>query len=102
VHKLGVSNIETLESGHLAADAKLLDKVEVCLTISFRDVSQQTAALTYHLQKPTAGHVVVLVYFEVLSQLFDSLGQNRHLSARAACIILVCLRAFNSGSLLLS
>lgn len=50
VHKLGVSMIRDLWSGHLAADAKFLDEIQVCLTIVFSDVTEQTAAFADHLQ----------------------------------------------------
>lgn len=60
----------------LAADAKLLDKSEVPLTVALGDVTQQTAALTDQLEQSATGHKVVLVGLEVLGQLLDALGHN--------------------------
>jgi hypothetical protein len=40
VHKLGVSNFETGESGHLAANAKFLDQIEVRFAVTGGDVAQ--------------------------------------------------------------
>lgn len=87
---------------HLAADAELLDEIQIRLAVTLRDVAQQTAAFADHLQQTTAGHVIVLVRLQVFSQFLDAFSQNGHLHAGAARVILMHLRAFDGGSLFLT
>lgn len=92
---------EILSLGTLAADAELLDQVQVRLAVALGDVAQQTAALANHLQQAAAGHKVMLVSLQVLGQLFDTLSQDSHLCAGAAGVVLMCLRALDGRSFLL-
>ena len=85
----------------LAADAELLDQIKVGLAVALGDVAQQAAAAANHLQQPAAGHKIVLIGLQMLGDLFDTIGQYSYLGARTARIILVYLRAFDSGRLLL-
>lgn len=86
----------------LAADAELLDQIKVGLAVALGDVAQQAAAAANHLQQPAAGHKVMLVDLQVLSNLFNALCQHGNLGARTASIILVGLRALDSRVLFLS
>lgn len=64
----------------LAADAELLDEVQVTLAVALSDVAQQTAALTDELQQTAAGCKVFFVDLEVLGQLLDALSINGYLN----------------------
>lgn len=83
----------------LATDAEFLNKIQICLAISFSNVAQQAAALADHLQQSTASHVVMLVSLQMLGNFLDALSQYGDLGAGPAGIVLMYLRAFDSGGL---
>ena len=64
----------------LLADAQLRDHVTVAVGVRLLQVIQKAAALADQHQKATAGAMVLLVHFEVLSQLANTLAQNRNLN----------------------
>src|SRR5665213_1957314 len=68
----------------LLADAQLCDHVTVAVRISLLEVIQKTAALADQHQKSAAGAMVLLVRFEVLGQLANTLAQNRDLDLGTA------------------
>ena len=45
--------------------------------------------MTYHLQKTTAGVVILLVNLDVFGELVDSLSENSDLNLRRTCVVLV-------------
>ena len=55
--------------------------------------------MTYHLQKTTAGVVILLVNLDVLSQLVDSLGENCDLYLGRTGILLVQTVSLDYGCL---
>ena len=81
----------------LAADTKFLDESQVRLAVPVRNIAEQTAALADHLQETAASHVVMLVGLQVLSDFLDAFRQDRNLGTGTTGVILVYLRAFNSG-----
>ena len=75
---------------HLAADAELLDEVEVCLTVFAGNVLQVALTLANELQQTATGCMILLVRLEVLSQFFDTLSfdTNLHSSATGVGFVL--------------
>src|SRR5262249_11931334 len=66
----------------LFADSKFLDNVFVTFGIVRLQIVQQTAPLADHHKQTAPGGVVLLVVFEVLSQLPDTLAQDCNLNFR--------------------
>jgi len=87
---------ETSSLYTLAANAELLDEIEVSLAVVCGDVLQVTLALTYELQQTAACGKVLLVHLEVFSQLFDALSCNTHLYSGATSVSLVTLQVLDN------
>lgn len=103
VHKLVVSaEAETSSLYTLAANAELLDKVEVCLTVFRGNVLQMALALTNELQQPTTSGKVLLVHLKVLSKFLDAFGGNANLYSCAASVAFALLQSLNGGLFLLT
>lgn len=101
VHKLGPVNAlwhawALVYTQILTADAKLLDKLQIALTVAGCDVAEQTATLTDELEETAAGSKVFLVDFEVLGEFLDSLSVDSNLNCGTAGIFTGRLHAFNS------
>ena len=54
--------------------------------------------MTYHLQKTTAGVVILLVNLDVFGELVDSLSENSDLNLRRTCVVLVKAVSLDYGS----
>src|SRR5919106_1597173 len=63
----------------LPAEAELADQLAVAVEVGGLHVPQQPAALPDQHQQAAAGVVVLAVVAQVLGQLVDPLGQQRHL-----------------------
>src|SRR5690349_14984945 len=70
----------------LAAQAEVGDQLGVAVLVGLLEVVQQLAALVDHLQKATAGVVILLVRFEVRRKAVDPLRQQCNLDFRGAGI----------------
>ena len=68
----------------LAAQTQALDDVVVLRTVHALEIIQQPAPLTHHDQQAAPGVEVLFVRLHVLGQVFDPLGQDRHLNRRRA------------------
>ena len=55
--------------------------------------------MTYHLQKTTAGVLILLVNLDVFGELVDSLSENSDLNLRRTCVVLVKAVSLDYGSL---
>src|SRR6516162_7747428 len=66
----------------LAAQAKALDQLPVALLILLLQIVQQPAPLADHHQQAAAGMEILLVRLEMIGQVLDALGQQRHLNLR--------------------
>src|SRR5688572_28064087 len=66
----------------LAAQTELADQRRVAAFILALEIVKQAAALGDESKQTTAGMVVLLVVLEVLGQVLDALGKNRHLDFR--------------------
>src|SRR5215472_14071381 len=66
----------------LFSDSKFLDNVFVTFGIVRLQIVQQTASLADHHKQTAPGGMVLLVVFEVLSQLPDTLAQDCNLNFR--------------------
>ena len=75
----------------LVPQAQFLDDLAVAVDIRALHVVQQTATLANHLEKATATVVILLVRAKMLSQVIDTLGEQRNLDAGRAAVGLVRL-----------
>jgi hypothetical protein len=66
----------------LLADSEFADNLAVTVCIALLQVIQQAATLAHKHQESAARTVVLLVLFEVLRQLANTLAQNRDLYLR--------------------
>lgn len=87
---------------HLAANAKLFDKVEIRLTVFACDVLEVALALSNQLQQTTACSKILFVDLEVLSKLLDAFGHNADLYSWATSVSFVTLQCFGNCFLLLT
>lgn len=60
----------------LLSQAKLFDDCTITVDVFFLEVVEHVAATTNHLEQTASGVMVVLVCFEVLGQVVDSLGED--------------------------
>src|SRR5215813_10014166 len=65
-----------------SANAELLDQILVARFVSVTEIIEQLTALADKLEQPTTGMVVIDVGFEMLGEIVDTLGQDRHLHFR--------------------
>src|SRR5262245_21435321 len=65
-----------------SADAELLDQILVARFVGTTQIIEQLTALADKLEQPTTRMVVLDVGFEMLSEIIDALGQDRHLHFR--------------------
>src|SRR6478752_10846064 len=65
-----------------SADTELLDQALVARFVRATQIVEQLAALSHHLEQSATGMVVFDVSLEMLSQIIDALGQDRHLHFR--------------------
>jgi hypothetical protein len=84
---LGPRQFEGASLCTLAAQAKLLDKIQVSLGIFLSNKLKITAALANHLQQATAGCKIFFVDLKVLGKLLDALGQNANLDGGRTGVI---------------
>ena len=82
----------------LLADAQLADYVAVAVRVVRLQVIQQATALADEHQETAPRGVILLVGFEMLSQLADTRTQNRNLDFRRAGVGVVSTEAFNQVS----
>ena len=59
----------------LSTETQLLDDISVSLDILLFEIIKETASLTDELEKRTAGNIVLLVLFQVLGQMSDTVGK---------------------------
>ena len=59
----------------LSTETELLDDISVSLDVLLFEVIKETASLTYELEKRTAGYIVLLVLFQMLGQVSDTVGK---------------------------
>jgi magnesium-transporting ATPase (P-type) len=64
----------------LVPETQFLDDLSVGIDVRTLQVVEQTATLAIHLQQPTTTMMIVLVGAEVVVQVFDALGEERHLN----------------------
>src|SRR5579871_993314 len=83
----------------LLPDPEPVDQLLVTGRVLHLQVIEQPAPLTYHLQQPTPGVVILLVRLEVLGQLPDPLGQQRHLHLGGTGVLLVGLELLHQRRL---
>src|SRR5665213_2000061 len=81
-----------------SADAELLDQSLVAGLVGAPQVIEQRAALAHHLEQATAGMVVLDVGLEMLGEIVDAFGKDRHLNfGRSGIAGLVGERSNNFG-----
>ena len=90
------------QAADLLADAQLRDNRLVTLGIVLLQVIQQATPSAYHHQQAAPGGVVLLMRFEVVGQLANTLAQDRDLHFRAAGISRVRAIAVDNRFLMLS
>ena len=73
----------------LFAKAKFLDDCAVPIDVRLLEVSEQIPALTDHFQKAASRVMIFLVGLQVVSQIVNSLSQERDLHLRRARVTLV-------------
>ena len=61
--------------------------------VGLMEIVQQTAALSYHLEQAAARTMVLDVLLQMLGQMVDPLGQERHLHIRGPGVLFVKLKA---------
>src|SRR5689334_314415 len=61
------------------ANAELLDQILVARFVRATQIIEQLAALAHHLEQSTTRVVVLDVGLEMLGEVIDALGQDRHL-----------------------
>src|SRR5690606_24981745 len=71
----------------LSAQAEFLDQRPVAGRVLAMQVVEQAAATVDHLQQATTAVVVLLVRLEVLGQVHDAGGEQRHLDFRRAGVV---------------
>src|SRR5262249_42497334 len=69
-----------------SADAEFLDQILVARFVGATQIVEELAALPDHLEQPTTGVIVLDVGFEMLGEIVDALGQDRHLHFRRSGI----------------
>ena len=70
----------------LLTQSELRDYCTIALNIFLLEIVEQAAALTDHLKKATAGMVILMVDFEMLSELRDTLREDSDLNLGRTCI----------------
>lgn len=80
----------------LLTKTQLLNNLAVSLNVLLHEVVEEITAATYHLQKASAGMVVILVYLQVFCEVVDSLGEDCNLHLRRTGVALV-LRIFKDN-----
>ena len=68
-----------MEVSSLSAKTETLDELTVTRDVYIGEVAEEAAALTNQEQQSTTRVVIVLVLFEVLSEIFDALAQEGNL-----------------------
>ena len=64
---------------HIGADAQLADQRLIAACVARLQIVEQAATLRHELEQAPARVIVLLVCFEVLGEVRDSLGEDRHL-----------------------
>ena len=70
----------------LAAQAELFDQRLVARLVLLLQIVEEAATQGHHLQKAATGMVILHVALEVLGEIGDALGEDRHLDLRRAGI----------------
>jgi hypothetical protein len=83
----------------LLAQVQLIDQRTVPLNIGPPEVIQKATALADHQQKATAAVVILLVDFQMLVQVVDTFGKQRHLHFRGTGVALVAAIGLDDFSL---
>src|SRR5262245_36540076 len=94
--------VRVSREARLAAEAEAHDEGAVALDVVAAQVVEHAPALAHQHQQAAAGVVVLLVDLQVLLQVADALGEERHLDFRRARILLVAGVIRDDGLLLLS
>ncbi len=68
----------------LATQAQALDQCLVTRGIFLLEIAEQAATLVDHHQQTAAGVMILLVHLEMLGQVVDAGGEQRHLDFRGA------------------
>ena len=78
-------------SDSLLSDVQPLDEIGVALGVFALEVIEQPSSLSYQLQQPPAGMVILCVDLEMLGEVVDALAEERDLNLRRARVTVVCL-----------
>ena len=81
--------------GKLLSQAELFYDSAVALDVNFLKICKQVAAMADHLEKASAGVVVLLVLLHMLGKGLDSVGQDRDLDLGRTGVALMGLVLFD-------
>jgi hypothetical protein len=73
----------------LLTDPQFLDNSAVAIDVLFGQIVEQIASVPDHFQQAAPAVVILFVYFQMLGQMVDPLGQDRDLNLRRACVPIV-------------
>src|SRR5580693_542455 len=85
----GVAGRRVPVEGLLLADPQALDRLAVALEVLPLEVIEEAAAAADQLEQAAAAVVVLRMGLEVVRELRDAMGQERHLHLRRAAVVLV-------------
>ena len=83
-------------SPEVLTDTQLCDYCAVALDILLLKVVEEVPSVTYHLQKPAAGVMILLVDLDVLGKLVDPLGEDSDLYLGRARVLIVLTVSFDN------
>lgn len=89
-----------MSPGHLLLlQTKFLGNRVVAALVVLFQVAQMRAAVSDHLEKATAGVVILVVFLQVLGQLINTTSEHSNLNVRRTGVRVVAGRIFDNGRL---
>ena len=83
----------------LLTQLQRIDELAVGGDVGALQVVEKLTTTAHHLQKTTAGVVILLVNLDVFGELVDSLSENSDLTLRRTCVVLVKAVSLDYGCL---
>ena len=87
-------------ASELSTQTKSLDQSTITLDVALLHVAKQFAALTDEHRQRTSRSVVFVIFLEVLSEVSNAVGEQRHLTFDRTCVLCVLAEFLEDFSLL--
>jgi hypothetical protein len=85
-----------LECFLLLSQSETSDKASVSLDICLSQVLEKVSSLTYHLEQASSRMEVLVVLFEMLVKVIDSVSKDSYLNLRGSCVAFLDGILFNN------